>query len=244
MKILLSFVLLLSLYTNVSAKEVPSRGKPIIDQAGLLSVRVNQALTNALYKIQKQTGNEISILTVKSLEGDTIEGYSLKVTDQWKLGQKGKDNGVLFLIAIDDRKMRIEVGRGLEGDLPDITAGRIIRSIQPYFKKGDYKSGIILGVSQIVERTGGKLTNTPRVRNRRSKKGFSGLIYLLFIIIALISGRGRGGRGGRGLLSAMLIGSALGGSRSSYGSGGGGFGGGGSFGGGGGFSGGGASGGW
>ncbi len=243
MRSLISLGLLLTLCLSVAAKEVPSRGKPIIDQAGLLSHRVNQALTGALYRIQKQTGNEISVLTVKSLEDETIEGYSLKVSDQWKLGQKGKDNGVLFLIAADDKKMRIEVGRGLEGDLPDITAGRIIRSIKPYFKKGDYKSGIILGVSQIVEKTGGKLTNAPRVRNRRSKKGFSGIIYLLFIAVALFSGRGRGGRGGSGLLAGMLIGSAMGGGRSSYG--GGGFGGGGgSFGGGGGFSGGGASGDW
>lgn len=224
---------------SLLAKAVPAGGAAIVDEAGLLSRQVNDSISQALYKIKQQTGNEIAVLTVKSLEDETLEGYSIKVVDNWKLGAEGKDNGVLFLIAVDERKMRIEVGRGLEGDLPDAIAGRIIASVKPYFKRGDYKSGIILGLSHIIERTGGKLTNAPRVRNQRSKKGSSVFIIFIFIILAMISGRGSG----RGLLLGMLLGSVSGG-RGSYG--GGGFGGssGGSFGGGGGFSGGGASGDW
>lgn len=242
MKIFISLLLLA--YFNLAAKDVPNRATPIVDQAGLLSNKVKHSLEKALYEIQKQTGNEIAVFTVKSLEDETIESYSLKIADQWKLGDKEKDNGVLFLIAVDDRKMRIEVGQGLEGDLPDITAGRIIRSVQPYFRKGDYQSGIILGLSQIVEKTGGKLTNAPKVRNQKSSGAFSLLIFIAFIILSVFSGRG-GGRGGRGggILTGMAVGSLLGGGRS-HGSGrSSGFGGG-SFGGGGGFSGGGASGGW
>lgn len=238
MKIIASVFLLLCF--SLAARDVPNRPTPIVDQAGLLSAKVKHSLEKALYQIQKQTGNEIAVFTIKSLEDETIESYSLKITDKWKLGNKEKDNGVLFLIAVDDRKMRIEVGQGLEGNLPDVTAGRIIRSIQPYFRKGDYQSGIILGISQIVEKTGGKLTNAPRVRNQRSNSGFGFLLFIGFMILSVFSGRG-GGRGGRGggLLTGLAVGAALGGRGSS-----GGFGGGGSFGGGGGFSGGGASGGW
>ena len=234
MKFLLSFSFLVLFSSFLQAREVPRGGKAVVDEAGLLSRQTTKALSNALYQVKKQTGNEIAVLTVKSLEDETIDGYSIKVADQWKLGTKGKDNGVLFLIAVDEKKMRIEVGRGLEGDLPDVMAGRIIQQIKPYFKKGDYKSGIIVGVSHIVEKTGGKLTNAPRVRNRRSRKGFSGLIFIIFIIIAMGSGRG-----GRGLLLGMFLGSMSGGrGGGSFGSSGGGFGGGG------GFSGGGASGDW
>jgi uncharacterized protein len=241
------FLLFLLFSFNSFALEVPRLSSPVIDNAGLLSKQVSSALALALVKVKRDTGNEIAVLTVKSLEDETIDGYSIKVTDKWKLGSKNKDNGVLFLIALDDRKMRIEVGQGLEGMLPDIEAGRIIREVQRYFKKGDYKSGIIIGVSQIANKTGAKLTNTPRVRDRRSSRSSGSLI--IFIIIGLASIFGRGGRGGRGggLLTGLLLGSMMGGSRSSGGFGGssgGGFSGGGGFGGGGGFSGGGASGGW
>jgi uncharacterized protein len=241
MKNFLSIFCILIFSLSVWSKEVPRRALPVIDGAGVLSTRVVQGLSQSLYQLEKQTGNEISVLVVKSLENETIEGYALKVVDKWKLGKKGKDNGVLFLVSIKDKKMRIEVGQGLEGNLTDATSGRIIQSVRPYFKKGDYKSGIILGLSQIAKKTGGKLTGAPRVRNRRSRRGSSSLFYLFFILIALFSGRGRrGGRGG-GLMTGMLLGSMMGGGRSS----GGGFGGaGGGFGGGGGFSGGGASGGW
>ncbi len=241
MKALLVLTFFIGLSQFSHAKEVTRGGKAIVDHAGLLSPQARIALSNSLFEIKRQTGNEIALLTIKSLDGDTIDGYALKVVDQWKLGQKEKDNGILFLISVADRKMRIEVGSGLEGDLPDIVAGRIIRDVQPYFKRGDYQSGIILGLSHIVEKTGGKLTNTPRVTNRRSGKKSSGLLFIILFILSMLFGRRRG------LVSGLLLGSALGGasSRGGFGSGGG-FGGGGSFGGGGGggFSGGGASGGW
>ncbi|WP_372652845.1 YgcG family protein [Halobacteriovorax sp.] len=233
-------VLLFSLLiTSSFAKDVPTL-RPVVDQAGLLSQRAVSGLTAALVDIKKQTTNEIAILTVDSLEGESIEEYAIKVTDQWKLGQSKTDNGVLLLVSLKDRKVRIEVGQGLEGSLPDITAGRIIRAMTPYFKKNDYQSGIIVGVSQIVKFTGGELRNTPRVSGRKSNGASS--ILSLIIIIFIASVFGRGGRGG-GVLAGLLIGSAMGGRGSSHGGGFGGSGGGG-FGGGGGFSGGGASGGW
>jgi uncharacterized protein len=236
MKNFILFVLLFSVSLNLLAKEIPTL-RPVVDQAGLLSPQTKAQLTNALVAIKKQSGHEIAVLTIKSLEDESLEGYSMKVAEKWMLGSREKDNGVLFLISINDRKMRIEVGQGLEGDLPDARAGQIIRSIKPYFKRGEYKSGIVLGVSQIAENIGVKLKNAPRVRNRRTSKKGSGLFIIVILVLSFIFR----GRGGGGVMTGLLIGSALGGRRSS----GGGFGGGGgSFGGGGGFSGGGASGGW
>jgi uncharacterized protein len=233
----------------LQAREIPALKSLVVDQAGVLSNRVEQALAQALVQIKRQHGYEIAVLTISSLEDDSLEDYSIKVSDSWKLGAKGKDNGLLFLVAIDDRKMRFEVGRGLEGSIPDIVAGRIIRSIKPYFKKGDYQSGIILAVSQVTEKLGVQLQGAPKAHRRRRAGGrSSGSLLLLFFIMATVFGRGfRGGRGG-GILSAVLLGSMMGGGGRYRGGGGfssgGGFGGGGSFGGGGGFSGGGASGGW
>ncbi len=223
---------------SLFAKDVPALRGPVVDQAGLLSPKVRSALARTLFDIKNQTTNEIVVLTVDSLEGENIDGYSIKVVDQWKLGQEGKDNGVLMLIAAKERKMRIEVGRGLEGVLPDITTGRIIRSMRPHFKNGDYKSGIILGLTQIIEKTGGTLHNAPRAKQRRSGRGSSGLLIIVVIILLLLF---RGGSAG-GLLAGLLLGSSMG--RGGYSSRGGSGYSGGSFGSGGGFSGGGASGDW
>lgn len=228
--ILFSFFLFSS---NVWATGVPNLSSPIVDKAGLLSPRVKTALRSALFDLKKQTGNEIAVLTINSLESEPIESYSLRVAEQWKLGSEKSDNGILFLISVQDRKMRIEVGQGLEGVIPDITAGRIINKVRYYFKRGDFESGIIVGLSQISEKLGRKLTNAPSIRNKRS--GRSSGSFIMIIIFILISIFGRGSRGGRALLVGGLLGSS---SRGSFGRSGR------SFGSGGGFSGGGASGGW
>ncbi len=238
MKWFVTFLALLSIHSHVLSKDVPHLSSAIVDQAGLLSSRAENVLSEALFQVKRETGNEIAVLTINSLEDESLEGYSIKVADSWKLGQKGQDNGVLLLISVDDKKMRIEVGKGLEGKLPDITSGRILSSIGHYFKQGDYQSGIFLGISQIVEKTGGTLRNIPRVRNRRSRGPFAGLVFFGFILFLSLFAKGRG------LLSILFLTSVAGSHRRGGGySRGGGFGGGG-FGGGGGFSGGGASGGW
>lgn len=220
---------------SVLAKEVPALRGPVTDQTGILSPSSASKISSALYQIKKETTNEIAVLIIKSLEDESLEGYSIKVVDKWKLGQKGKDNGILFLISVDDRKMRIEVGSGLQGDLPDAIAGRIIDGVKPYFKSGDYRSGIVFGVLKIADRIGSEiqgLAGPKKVKSRRSKKTLVHFIFVIFFFIISLFGRRRRGYG---IYS------------SGGGFGGGGFssGGGGSFGGGGGgFSGGGASGGW
>lgn len=245
MKALLILLLLSS--SLLFAKAIPTNSGPVIDQAGVFSRHEKQAISESLRQLKQSIGTEVQVLIVDSLDGDNIENYSIAVVDEWKIGSKQKDDGVLFLIAIKDRKMRIEVGDGLEGELTDLKASRIISQVTPYFKQGKYRDGIIVGTSLIAQTIGGELKAAPTVRRTRRKSGGMSIVSILFFIIFFALSSGRGGRGGRGggILNALILGSMLSGGRSSSGfsSGGGSFGGG-SFGGGGGFSGGGASGGW
>jgi uncharacterized protein len=212
----------------------------------------NAQISASLMQFKRKYGPQIQVVTIPKLQDETIEGFSIKIVDKWKLGSKDKDDGVLLLIATQDRKVRIEVGQGLEGDLPDALAGKIIRAgIIPFFKKGQINAGVLTGLGMIAESIGGELENIPAPQMQRKRRsGGANLGYLLFLAFFLfgpmLGRRGRGGRGGRGgigasLLSGLLLGSILSGGRGGFGGGGfgGGFGGGG-----GGFSGGGASGGW
>ena len=242
---LLVLGLVCSLWASpVFSLEVPRHTGPVVDVAGVLSRSDNAKISASLLQFQRAYGPQLQVLVVPDLEDETIEGYSIKVVDAWKLGAEGEDNGVLLLVATQDRKVRIEVGRGLEGDLPDALAGRIIRTgIIPFFKQGQTGAGIVVGLGMIAESVGGKLENIPVPRMRRAKRGGGNLGFLVFLGLLLIGpilfGRGRRRRGvGTALLGGVLLGSLMGGGR-----GGGGFGGG-FGGGGGGFSGGGASGGW
>jgi len=243
---LLLLSLLSALWASpVLALEVPKHTGPVVDLAGVLSRGDQVKIAASLLQFQQTYGPQLQVLVVPSLEDESIEGYSIKVVDKWKLGAKGKDDGVLLLVATESRKVRIEVGRGLEGDLPDVIAGRIIRTgIIPFFKQGQTGAGILVGLGMIAENVGGKLENVPAPRLRKAKRSQGSLGYLLFIgmfLIAPLFGRRRRGGVGGALLSGLLMGAAM----SSGRHGGGGFGGGGfGGGGGGGFSGGGASGSW
>ena len=131
--------------------DVPYLTGRVNDNAEILSQATRSALTERLKAHEEKTTNQIVVLTVPSLEGESIEGYAEAVFKAWKLGQKGKDNGVLVVVAPNDRRMRIEVGYGLEGTLPDAIAGRIIRNVMtPRFKTGDFNGGIEAGVNAIV----------------------------------------------------------------------------------------------
>ena len=242
---LLLLSLLAALWANPSfALEVPKHSSSVVDLAGVLSRGDQAKIAASLQQFQQTYGPQLQVLVVPSLEDESIEGYSIKVVDKWQLGAKGKDDGVLLLVATENRKVRIEVGRGLEGDLPDVVAGRIIRTgIIPFFKQGQTGAGILVGLGMIAENVGGKLENVPAPRLRKTKRNSGSLGYLMFIGLFLIGplfGRRRRGGIGGALLIGLLVGAAMSGRGGSGGFGGGGFGGGG----GGGFSGGGASGSW
>ncbi|TGN06969.1 TPM domain-containing protein [Leptospira ilyithenensis] len=147
----LVFLLCLSHITSLQAIDVPELSKRVTDRAGILSEETIAKLETKLKAHEESTSNQIAVFTLPSLEGEAIEEIAIQVFDKWKLGQKSKNNGVLFLIAPTERKMRIEVGRGLEGALTDVQAYRIIqKEIKPRFKAGDINGGVEAGVDAII----------------------------------------------------------------------------------------------
>jgi uncharacterized protein len=235
---------------GVWAFDVPAFTAPVVDQAGVISSGVESRLNQELEQIYRSGGSQIAVLTVPSLNNEPIEQVSIQVTDKWKMGTGAKDNGVLLLIAPNDRQLRIEVGQGLEGDLPDAYAKRIVDDvIVPYLKAGDLDSGVVAGLQAILSKTDPSASMTgaepPPRRGGRNRSGslFQIIFFLLFFIISSIFGRRRRsawGLGRSGHWGAAALGAGLGSMSGRGGFGGGGFGGGG----GGGFSGGGASGRW
>ena len=149
------FFMILGLMFQVGAFQVPTLTGPVVDQVGLISARTQRSLTEALKQAQVDDGPQVQVLVLNSLEGEAIEQVAIAVFDQWKLGNAKKDNGVLFLIAPHEKKLRIEVGRGLEGQIPDAIAKRIVSdTVAPYFKRRDYDMGISQGVAAILHYAG------------------------------------------------------------------------------------------
>lgn len=155
MKIRIVFLLLSVLLTAVAvlpAAEVPYLSGRVNDYAQILSPETFSALTERLKAHEERTGDQIVALTIPTIDGESIEDFATRVFDDWKLGQKEKDNGILILVVPNDRKMRIEVGYGLEGTLTDGTAGQIIRTIMtPKFRAGDYNGGIMDGSLAVIK---------------------------------------------------------------------------------------------
>lgn len=133
-----------------SGIKVPAMNGPVNDNAGLINKSDEAKLSEYLNRINDKTGIQLAVLTIDSLEGNSIEAYSMAVCEAWQLGQKGEDNGVLLLVAFEDHEFRIEVGYGLEGTLTDMASGIILRNvITPYFKEGRYSTGILAGMQAI-----------------------------------------------------------------------------------------------
>ncbi len=144
----------------------------VVDLAGIVDDVTENRLNGYLQQLEQKTTAQLVILTIKSLGGESIEDFSIKIAhDKWKLGQKGKDNGVLFLISLNDRKFRIEVGYGLEGVLPDSLVGSLARDILvPFFRKGDYSNGIfdttLAMANEIATDSGVKIEGMPIIKHR------------------------------------------------------------------------------
>jgi len=156
--------------------DVPFLTGRVTDNAEILSKEMRQTISESLKAHEQKTGNQIAVLTIPSLDGESIEDYAVNVFNSWKLGQKGKDNGILLIVAPNDRRMRIEVGYGLEGTLPDGLAGSIIRNIMtPQFKTGNYNDGIQAGIKAIIEvLEGGTLADMESAASDKGKES-SGL---------------------------------------------------------------------
>jgi len=145
------FIAVLLASTISFAVDVPYLTGRVTDNAQIISDETRQSITERLKAHEDKTTNQIAVLTIPTLNGEGIEEYAVAVFNEWKLGQKGKDNGILVVVSPNDRRMRIEVGYGLEGTMPDGVAGSIIRNvITPHFKNNDYNKGIDEGVNAII----------------------------------------------------------------------------------------------
>jgi uncharacterized protein len=232
------------------ALDVPALTGPVVDEAGVLSrgdVHRLEALARAARDTGGGHGPQLAFLLVRSLEGDSLEDFSIRVAERWKLGDAVRDDGLLLLVAVEDRKVRIEVGNGIEGKLTDAQASRIIRNaIAPAFRAGRYGDGLHDGAVQALAALGALPPGeTPRPSATAARSGrLGGLLVVVLVIVVLVLRLMMGWPFGR---RRWFGGPWGGGGFGGWGGGGGGFsggGGGGWSGGGGGFSGGGASGGW
>lgn len=197
--LILKITLLFVVAASAQQRAVPAQGGYMIhDEANVLSSNDKAMLEYIVKAEADSTSNQIAVLIIPSLEGDDIDSYTYRVFNEWKLGQAKRDNGVLFLISIEDRLMRIESGRGLEGVLTDAQSSRINRNqVAPYFRKGQYGEGVKAGVVAIIQSIRGEYKNDNPVKTIRGKKPFSwGSLIILLIIIFIMSRRGGGGKGG------------------------------------------------
>jgi uncharacterized protein len=182
-------ILFCSLFLSLSssALEVPAIDGPVVDNGDVISFFMEQKIEKALAKLYAKGGPQVQVLTVKNLEGENISSFSLRAAEQWKLGGKETDNGLLFVLAVEDRKMRIEVGSGLEGDFPDIVVGRILDSLRPYFRQGDYETGILIALQSIADRSGKTLKDAPvRPKKKFSKDSKTFFFYLIVFILIFV----------------------------------------------------------
>jgi uncharacterized protein len=172
---------------------VPPLVSPVTDVTGTLSAAERQALEAKLRDWESRTTNQLVVLIVPSTAPETIEDYGIHVADTWKIGQKGKDNGAIFIVAKDDKKMRIEVGYGFEGVLTDITSRRIIgETVAPYFRQGQFGAGINAGVDRIMAVVNdGKPLPPPGTQARGGSPAgidFGTLFVILLVAVPVIGG--------------------------------------------------------
>lgn len=149
--IVLALTLFIIVVAHGYAAELPALTGRVVDNAGVIDAALEESLSTELQSLEQKTSDQLVVVTVRSLDGEAIEAFSTRLFNTWKLGQKQKDNGVLLVVAPEDRKVRIEVGYGLENKLTNITAQRIIeQTIIPKFRAGDLNGGIKDGMADIL----------------------------------------------------------------------------------------------
>jgi len=180
------FLTLLFAASAAPALDVPPLRGYVNDYAGMISPAAKSKIETELRNFEQSDSTQVFILTIPSLQGETLEDFSIKVAETWKAGRKGRDNGVIVLIAKAERKIRIEVGRGLEGRLTDLTAGQIVDLvIKPRFSRGDFDGGFTAAVSAIIDATRGEFK--PQPRKPPPKRGGSFSPFFAFLIFGGIA---------------------------------------------------------
>jgi uncharacterized protein len=212
---LLTSLLIASARGEVAIPPLTSR---VTDLTNTLDAQQRDALEQKLAAFEAAKGSQIAVLIVPTTQPEAIEQYSIRVVEQWKLGRKAVDDGALLLVAKDDRKMRLEVGRGLEGAVPDAVAKRITADIiAPYFKKGDFAGGISAGVERLIKVVEGEPLPEPAGKSQPSSREWEdsdsiaiGLVAVTAIVAMVVGGplRARLGLFGCAAGSAVLAGAA------------------------------------
>lgn len=201
---------------SAHALSVPALKDRVNDYAHLLSPATVSQLDNALRNFEQKESTQIVVLTIPTLAGDSLEDFSIRVAEKWKIGQKGLDNGAILLIAKKERKIRIEVGYGLEGKLTDLVSGRIIRNIiLPWFKQGNFDQGVLNGVGAMMSVVKGEFNaKTVHRPKRRSANNLFALFAPLIIFFGFLGmilnnkgvAAGMVGAVGSPLLGTLLLG--------------------------------------
>ncbi|MCZ4245431.1 TPM domain-containing protein [Pedobacter punctiformis] len=235
---------LLSLFSLIFCfafgQDFPEKPSTLVnDYAGVLSSTQKQGLEQKLVAFDDSSSTQIAIAIIKSVGDYDINEYAVELGRKWGVGQSGKNNGIMIVVAVGDRKISIQTGYGVEGALPDIYAKRIIENdIKPYFKAGDYYSGLDAGTTSIIKYTRGEYKNdNPGISSGKGGSGSIVIIIIIVIVIIILMRKGGGGNGevigSRGASNALFWALLFGGGGRGNGGGFGGFGGGSSGGGGG-----------
>ena len=188
MQFLLAFVLFFTLTAKGAELKLPQLTSPVMDLAGLMTESEERALSSLAYEIYANNGPQITIATFPDLQGYEIEDFSIRLAEKWQLGSKEKDNGLLVVISKAERKVRIEVGNGIEGEITDYDTARYTRGIFPeHFKRGDFYSGLRLFMEDVAQKFSIKTTRgTPIVRrapqHTKSPVGRFGIMAILGIL--------------------------------------------------------------
>ena len=236
MRLVLAVVCLLGLaWPGARAAElsVPTLTGRVVDRAGMLDDAGETHIEQAIQELERITGGQMAVLTVRTLGDDALELFSMRVAEAWKIGRRGQDDGALLVVVRDDRLMRLEVGLGWEGQINDARAGDIIRGMAPFFRAGSFADGVTYAVEQVQTFVSGQAPVDP-VQPPPMDPRVPGTAFLIILLIIIVLNVLQARYGRRG----YVVGGG------GYSARGGGFGGGGFSGGGGGFGGGGASGSW
>lgn len=197
-----------------STAAIPAFDSPVVDTTGTLDAATRQQLQQQALALQQRKGSQLQVLVIPSTAPETIEQYAVRAFESFKLGRKGVDDGLLLVVAKDDRKVRIEVGYGLEGAIPDITAGRVIQEYMvPKFRQGDYGGGIVDATAQLVKLVDGEPLPEPVASHPTgpdSGGDFGAALAAAFVVAMFVRGffGKRTSAGVRGLLTGAAAGGA------------------------------------
>ena len=184
------FLLLLIIIASIAlADDVPGYSSYVNDYAGVITEKDKTSMEEVAKEVEEKTGAQIAVLTVKSMEPyASIDEFGMAVAEKWKVGEKGKDTGIIIILAMDERKVRIEVGYGLEGIFNDARVGRILdNTIIPYFRGGDFSAGLRRGMFKIADTIGTEMNVELDERAKMQDNNFTERLCMLIFFIIFVS---------------------------------------------------------